>query len=266
MTSVLAVMTTCISFPFHASATSGLPINENYQEFVSSFEAIPREEELLLMWQDKDPCFKHIYESDSIYDIEEDYLSTQFFEFGESVRQFQSGEIYWNVYYFSLENAEICNAENIALFLQENNLKAKISDYDIYDRNGTFVLDFEEDITAHEIVDTALALYNEFDSSPQVIRRLVTAYFYYEPVENTEPTSPTITFGTPTIAGDANMDGATSMADIAKLAKYVSNAELFPITDPTALANADVTQDGVIDSLDTNMLIEIALGTYESAV
>ncbi|MBQ3566776.1 MAG: hypothetical protein IJA12_06305, partial [Oscillospiraceae bacterium] len=63
-----------------------------------------------------------------------------------------------------------------------------------------------------------------------------------------------------------DMNGSASMADIAKLAKYVSNAELFPITDPTALANADVTQDGVIDQLDTNMLIEIALGTYESAV
>ena len=75
-----------------------------------------------------------------------------------------------------------------------------------------------------------------------------------------------VKFGTPTIAGDIDMNGEYGIADIAKISKYISNAELFPITDPTALANADVTHDGVIDQLDTNMLIEIALGMYESAV
>ena len=75
-----------------------------------------------------------------------------------------------------------------------------------------------------------------------------------------------VKFGTPTIAGDIDMNGEYGMADITKLAKYTSNAELFPIEDSTALANADVTQDGVIDQLDTNMLIEMALGTYESAL
>ncbi len=267
MTSALAVMTTCMCFPFHTSAISDI-INEGYQEFISDYEVTPREDDLLFMKQNEECNYKHIY--NSIYDMLDGYTTKHIFECGEQIRNFSTGYIYWNWYTANSDYNEIYSAEEICMFLKENNLKAKIKLYDSYAHDSTthmeFYLKFDEDATVDDIVDIALALYNEFGYTPYTIRSLEACKFYYELSENTELTSPTVIFGTPTIAGDIDMNGESGITDIVKLSKYTSNAELFPITDPTALANADVTQDGVIDSLDTNMLIEIALGSYESAV
>lgn len=81
-----------------------------------------------------------------------------------------------------------------------------------------------------------------------------------------DETMEAVNIDTPTIAGDLDLDDKHGMSDIVFLTKYTASPELYPITDATALANADVNQDGVIDSIDTNLLIEMTLGSFESAV
>ena len=78
----------------------------------------------------------------------------------------------------------------------------------------------------------------------------------------TEPsTAPSVEIGTPSKMGDVNCDNAVGTADIAALSKFIANADLFPLKDSTAAANADVTHDGVVDSTDTLKLIEYLLKT-----
>jgi len=85
-------------------------------------------------------------------------------------------------------------------------------------------------------------------------------------VETEDITIPTANPTPITLAGDLDLDNDAGLADIVILSKYNSNAEIYPISDETARANADVNRDGVINSLDINILIEQLLGSFESAV
>ena len=218
---------------------------------------------------------KHIYYSNITSEelVKEYFLNDCLFEFEyfDGTRTFVHGDIYTYGYdplfLDNLSNEELKTLySKINNFLLENNYKAHLEYFkqdNVYKR-----IVYDEDATVEDVFNILAAICKEFDDYGPSYYFLASAYPEFSDDEEKTATEPTtaVTFGTPTIAGDIDMNGSASMADIAKLAKYVSNAELFPITDPTALANADITQDGVIDQLDTNMLIEIALGTYESAV
>ena len=88
----------------------------------------------------------------------------------------------------------------------------------------------------------------------------------FENVYTDETIMPSLNFGTPTIAGDIDLNNEQGTADIIILSKYIANSQLYPITDPTALANADMNQDKEINSLDASILVELSLGSFESAV
>ncbi len=262
----IAVISACARYPFYTYANYNNFTNEAYQEFISDYEITPRENELLDMmgtdWLGND-CL-HLY--GSIYDMKDYYATGHIVEYGnESVRRLTKGYIQWHIYTANSTEKEIHSADEINSFLKYNNHKATVGTYRIAARDyGAYMemsLNFDDNASIDDMVDIALAMYDEFGYRPSGLFELTTTEFYNETME-----SSSITFGTPTIAGDIDMNGESGMADIVKLSKYTSNVELFPITDPTALANADVTQDGVIDALDTNMLIEIALGSYENAL
>ncbi len=247
---------------------SALNINANpdYIEYIKTLE-ISEEEDWLMeidytiteyFMSDYTPI--HVYESNN----------NLFFEYGkDNIHDFKCGNLCGMSMEVPDENVTI-TVEELNKFLQTEGIDAIVKSLKLStDHYGNYVLggyvgSSPDQTKAYRVLCT------EYGFKPSLIFEASdsVSFEFTDDKEQTttEPTTNVVTFGTPTIAGDANMDGSASMADIAKLAKYVSNAELFPITDPTALANADVTQDGVIDSLDTNMLIEIALGSYESAV
>ena len=241
--------------------------NPDYVEYIKTLE-ISEEEDWLMeidytiteyFMSDYTPI--HVYESDR----------SLFFEYGkDNIRSFKKGLLLGMSMEVPDENVSI-TSEELNEFLQTEGIDATVSALKLTDLNGSYVLggnintssDMSNKIKAYR------ALCTEYGFEPSLVFEANgSVSFEFTDDEEQTATEPTtaVTFGTPTIAGDIDMNGSASMADIAKLAKYVSNAELFPITDPTALANADITQDGVIDQLDTNMLIEIALGMYESAV
>ena len=60
--------------------------------------------------------------------------------------------------------------------------------------------------------------------------------------------------------GDVNLDGKVDLADLTLLAKYILSNEAYPLANETAYANADMNDDGVVDILDTSILIEQQLG------
>ncbi len=69
-----------------------------------------------------------------------------------------------------------------------------------------------------------------------------------------------------TVLGDIDLDDTQGMSDIVTLTKFNASASLYPLSDKTAIANADMNQDGKIDAVDTSILIEMALGDFASAV
>ncbi len=257
-------------------------ILEGEEEFIK-YSNISRRVNSFLGWTYTVGEVKHIYYSNITPEehIKECCLESCIieFEYFDGTRTFVQGDIYtYGLDYhvadnLSDEELEAFNSK-ISDFLLENNYKAHLetSDQTVYNDPATVIRDkdivYDKDATVEDVFNILAALYKEFDDFRVNMYFLASSLPKFTDDEEHTTTEPTtaVTFGTPTIAGDVDMNGESGMADITKLAKYTSNAELFPITDPTALANADVTQDGVIDSLDTNMLIEIALGTYESAV
>lgn len=68
-----------------------------------------------------------------------------------------------------------------------------------------------------------------------------------------------------TLAGDIDLSDDTGISDIVALTKYTTNPELYAIKSKNALGNADMNKDNSIDSIDTSILIEMMIGTYESA-
>lgn len=82
-----------------------------------------------------------------------------------------------------------------------------------------------------------------------------------ESTEGTETTDTSIEFGTPSKMGDVNLDTAVGLTDLVLLAKHVSSPTAYPLKNAIAAANADVTHDKLLDSLDVDKLSEYNLLT-----
>ena len=60
--------------------------------------------------------------------------------------------------------------------------------------------------------------------------------------------------------GDVDLNGMVELADVTKLSKYLLNSAAFPLDSDTALKNADVTHDGIVNALDLSKLLEFNIG------
>ena len=49
------------------------------------------------------------------------------------------------------------------------------------------------------------------------------------------------------------------------ISKYLMNSELFSLSSPTALKNADVTHDNIVDSLDLSKILEYNIGSISES-
>ncbi|MBQ3565712.1 MAG: glycoside hydrolase family 9 protein, partial [Oscillospiraceae bacterium] len=73
------------------------------------------------------------------------------------------------------------------------------------------------------------------------------------------------------IYGDVNLDGAVSVADIAKLSKFIANGDIYPVGNGDAVSEnqakvqANVAYDEAIDSIDLNKLIEYCLNNIQKS-
>ncbi len=92
-----------------------------------------------------------------------------------------------------------------------------------------------------------------------------------EPTPTTTTTNvptdePTSELGTVSIYGDVDLNELVELADVVSLAKYLSNSKVYPFTNSTAAANADIMADGIINSTDLAKFIEYSLKKipYES--
>ena len=65
--------------------------------------------------------------------------------------------------------------------------------------------------------------------------------------------------------GDVDMNGTVELADVTKLSKYLMNRELFSLSSPTALKNADVNHDNIVDSLDLSKIMEYNIGSISES-
>ena len=63
-----------------------------------------------------------------------------------------------------------------------------------------------------------------------------------------------------TMKGDADLNDEVNLADLTTVAKYNLSSSSYPLENKTAFANADMNDDGVVDGLDTSILIEQQLG------
>ncbi len=193
-----------------------------------------------------------LYVEDFINKLNEENLITAYYDFGE-VYEVSSYMHIDDILY--PKNADIEVIEN---YFKENNIACKMVKND----NGAYKFEFEEEADLAKQFSLAADIYEATSINICSIGQLETL--------------PTTMFGEnalkeivtsfPTIAGDLDLDDKQGMSDIVFLTKYTASPELYPITDATALANADINQDGKIDSLDTNILIEMTLGSFESAV
>ncbi|MGN0612783.1 MAG: glycosyl hydrolase [Porcipelethomonas sp.] len=75
----------------------------------------------------------------------------------------------------------------------------------------------------------------------------------------TGSSQPTIEIGTPSLIGDADLDGKVGVSDVVKTAKFVSSSSMYPLQDAVAAANADVNYDKAINTLDVSKMIEYTL-------
>ncbi len=74
------------------------------------------------------------------------------------------------------------------------------------------------------------------------------------PTPSTEPTP-----AKSTLLGDVDLNDEVGLSDVTALAKYNLNNTAFPLGSEAALANADVNNDGKVDSIDETKLIEYNL-------
>ncbi len=74
-----------------------------------------------------------------------------------------------------------------------------------------------------------------------------------------ETTSESTTLSIPTIIGEVNLDGEVALANAVTISKYLTNSTIYPFVDSTAIANADVNSDNIINNTDTLKLIEYFL-------
>ena len=63
-----------------------------------------------------------------------------------------------------------------------------------------------------------------------------------------------------TLLGDADLDDVVSLSDVTAVSKYLLSNTSFPLANASAMANADVNRDGIIDTMDLSKLIEYNLG------
>jgi len=75
----------------------------------------------------------------------------------------------------------------------------------------------------------------------------------------TTPVVPSTPIGTPSLIGDVDLNKAVESADLIVLSKYLVNSNTYPITDSTAVANADVNKDKAVNALDSAKLVEFLL-------
>ena len=61
------------------------------------------------------------------------------------------------------------------------------------------------------------------------------------------------------LLGDADLNGEVGLSDLVAVSKYNINCTAYSLANETALANADVNNDGKVDSLDETKLIEYNL-------
>ncbi len=276
--STIIISATCIInslTSFALGGTEGYDLNnEAYIEKINSYYEFPHSEELvqLLMPHTSEYTFatKHIYaECENMLQVLEvdekivSAVSPAVFEqdFSNNGRVFYTGTIDWTRYRFdSIETASsfyISNFDSINAFLKDNNLKAQFvtSPEDVSEICYSFNIAYNNDVTLNDIIEIALALNNEYDISPSPMMRVISEGVFYNEPE----------IGTPTIIGDADLNGEVAMADAVTIAKYLTNSKIYPLSDSTAFANADVNGDNVIDNSDTSKFIEYFLNniSYE---
>ncbi len=188
----------------------------------------------------------HIYYCDEEIKVLPDY---------RTARQITSLVVHWgSVHSDDAGFYEEHSIDELNAFLKENNLKAWFEENPDYVEYNIF---YDDDVTEEDLILTILKL-NEVYGMEVYIELLGfhTPYLYDISIKTK--------FGIQTIAGDVNVDNVFSVADISKMTKYIVSAELYPIEDSTALANADVNQDGIIDSVDKNEMLVMFLGTFKT--
>ncbi|MBO4878430.1 MAG: hypothetical protein J5501_10520 [Ruminococcus sp.] len=128
----------------------------------------------------------------------------------------------------------IADPENTELTLQE------LKNADVY-QDG--VIDSKDS-------ETLLAyLGHSIDTIPVIPEKPVTT----TAADTTEPVTTTTAISK--VPGDVNNDSTVDMSDLVTLMAYVSDPESAPLSEQ-ALENADVYKDGVIDSKDTDTLVD----------
>ncbi|MGN0612724.1 MAG: endo-1,4-beta-xylanase, partial [Porcipelethomonas sp.] len=123
------------------------------------------------------------------------------------------------------------------------------------DYTDVFIIDDSEfDITTPGIYTITVKCTDETAAYYHVADNKVT----FE-VTVAEDTGTSIEFGTPTLIGDADLNGTIGVSDVVKTAKFISSNTLYPLRDSVAAANADVNYDKQINSLDVSKMIEYVL-------
>lgn len=237
---------------------SALTIGEDYPAYCdyvnSKYTRFEDEKEILAKYSTLKDVFYDFYEKRTVCNV---YMV---YNISDSSYSYGCAEVSWHNFYIDDTEILIPTEEEINTFLSENNFKATVSSYnsEAYSMFSPISLSYEEGVTFEDIVDIANALNDKFSMR---IDWLVPVSMASKNIPQPTTQSPTIT-----LFGDLDLDDKQGMSDIVALTKYNASPELYPITDKTALANADINQDGVIDALDTNILIEMTLGSFESAV
>jgi len=187
-------------------------------------------------------------------------LIVAFYDFGETydLMQYPPG-VDWIRYEHS--------ADIVEKYIEENNIDCVI------ERQGETgcELIFSDDVKLPERMSIAADIYEATSIKCKIWGNYESTYsirFGKNALEelSVQTSTSALNFGTPTIAGDIDLNNEQGTADIIVLSKYIANSQLYPITDPTALANADMNQDKEVNSLDANILVEMSLGDYENIV
>lgn len=149
---------------------------------------------------------------------------------------------------------------------------------DLPKRNGLAIYGYKNS-TAEEYATKYLCDFIAIDEEPVVTEPIVTTTVTTTTTSSTTTTTVTTTKATTTakvttteattatdgvvdsqiLYGDVNLDKLVSLADIVVVTKYNVSRETYPIRYATAKENADCHYDHVIDSLDTQAMIEYNL-------
>ncbi|MGN0612809.1 MAG: dockerin type I domain-containing protein [Porcipelethomonas sp.] len=260
--SALAIMSTGAFSALSASAIRVIDDydlnNPEYQAYVDTLgDVCPYEEEIFAAMGGKGDKV-HLYNVTFVTDDMETYSSFDVESGSDTYRWFSYGSLYWNRLRISYTENISVTAEEFDEFLSSNSFKAHVSSL----TEKTLVLEYDEDAELADVAEACAALNSEYGLHVDGEIACSSVSF----TETEETTEPSLSFGTPSLPGDADLDGKLGISDVTKISKFTANASLYPISDSTALANADYNQDGKIDALDTGILLELMLGTYENAV